>query len=305
MNTPLITTPGAYPDIAAEDYHGREICPAPSIGSSGLKLLLTRSPRHYWWQSALNPDRPQEEDKRHFRVGRAAHDVLLLSDRWPDFYHVTPEGFSRAKSKQMAVEIAEADAAIDEGRTVISFEDAIMVNAMADSLRANEFAAAALVNGQPEVTLAWQDKETGVWLRARPDFLPTKRLIIPDLKTAADGCPKAFSRAVAANGYAQSAALYLEGIKEVFGDDPSHWLHVVIEKAEPYVVSLYELPAEDIGRGRYLNRRAIRKFADCLSQDRWPGYADDVIQLGMPTWDRRVIDEGITPQGEAWGLAAE
>jgi hypothetical protein len=53
---------------------------------------------------------------------------------------------------------------------------------------------AALSNGESEVTLAWQDKETGVWLRARPDFLPQKRLIVPDLKTAADGAPKGFQR---------------------------------------------------------------------------------------------------------------
>lgn len=31
----LITKPGIY-DIPIEDYHNREICPAPSISGSGL-----------------------------------------------------------------------------------------------------------------------------------------------------------------------------------------------------------------------------------------------------------------------------
>jgi hypothetical protein len=36
---------------------------------------------------------------------------VLLSERWPDHYHVLPEGFSRAASKKFAAEIAEAEEA--------------------------------------------------------------------------------------------------------------------------------------------------------------------------------------------------
>jgi hypothetical protein len=35
----------------------------------------------------------------------------------------------------------------------------------------------------------------------------------------------------------------------VFGAYPTHWVHVVLEKEPPHVVSLYELPGEDIERG--------------------------------------------------------
>jgi PDDEXK-like uncharacterized protein DUF3799 len=303
--TALITSPGAYSGIDTLDYHRNpDLLPGPSVGSSGLKVLLGRSPRHFWFDSPLNPDRPPEKDKPHFNVGKAAHDLLLLSERWPECYHVLPEDFNtRATKEQAEYHCARSDA-IEAGKVVLKFEEAETVRAMARSLLANPFAAAALANGESEVTLAWQDPETGVWLRARPDFLPHKRLIVPDLKTAADGSPKAFARQIANYGYAQSAALYSDGIKAIFHAHPTNWLHVVLEKEPPHVVSLYELPGEDIERGRWQNRRAIRIFADCLSKDRWPGYADDVKQVGLPGWSRKEVDDDASLHELAWSAAA-
>lgn len=295
-----IAQPGAYLDVPIEFYHGNEPCSEPSISSSGLKKLAGdragqrkgMTPLHFWHDSPLNPNRPTRVEKRHFSVGKAAHDILLLGERWPDFYHVTPEGFSRAKTKAMADEIAEADAALAEGLTILSTEDAIAVQAMAEALRRNPLALALLSNGHPEVTLVHRDRETGVLVRTRPDFLPHKRLIIPDLKTAADASHDGFQSAIGKNGYAQAAALYMDAIEVVFGEKPTNWIHVAIEKAEPYCVALWELPAEDIERGRWLNARALRTFADCLASGKWPGYADTPAICGLPGWARKVIDEG-------------
>jgi hypothetical protein len=303
MNAPLISAAGAYPGIDARDYHRREICPAPSISSSGLKTILRRSPRHYWHDSALNPARPPERDKPHFSVGKAAHDMLLLSDRWPDHYFVLPEDFNARATKEQADYHAARAAATESSKTVLKHGEAETVKAMADSLRSNPFAVAALTNGESEVTLAWQDPETGVWLRARPDFLPHKRQIVPDLKTAADASPAAFRRAIDNFGYHQSAALYCDGIKAVFGELPTNWLHIVMEKEAPHVVSLYELPGEDIERGRWLNRKAIRTFAECLSANRWPGYSDEPSQIGLPGWARKTIDDDTTLHDLAWSAA--
>lgn len=300
MNAPLITSPGAYRDIPAEDYHGNaNLLPAPSLSSSGAKLILNKSPRHFWWQSPMNPDRPAELDKPHFAIGRAAHDMILLNERWPEFYHVTPESFSLTKTKAMEAEIAEYHAAVESGMTILRHDDAETVAAVAKAIRANTLAMMALSNGEAETTLAWQDNETCVWLRARPDFMPASVrvggdiIVVTDLKfvASAHASPEGFKRAIASFGYHQSAAFYADGIKAVFGHEPTNWLHIVIEKDAPHCVALYELPAEDIERGRWLNREAIRKFATCLEADSWPGYADEPIQVGLPVWARKQIDD--------------
>lgn len=305
---PIIATAGAYADISAEDYHrAANLLPGPSLSSSGAKTLLAKSPYHYWFDSPLNPNRPPEADKPHFNIGRAAHDIILLSDRWPEHYHVLPEGFSRAKKNQLADEIAEADAAAESGKTVLRFEDAELVRALADALRKNELAVATLTNGATEETLCWQDPRTKVWLRARPDFRPNSILekrdvmVVSDLKfvAASHASPDGFQRAIYNFGYHQSAAFYMDAIKAVYGHYPTHWVHVVVEKPEqgvkprhaPLTVSLYELPGEDIERGRVLNRHAIDLFARCLDRGEWPGYADTPKQVGLPTWARIRIEE--------------
>lgn len=308
---PLITAPGAYPDISNEDYHGREICPAPSISSTGLKKMVGHlglqskgcSPRHYWESSPLNPRRKPQEQTDALRLGSAFHDALLLPDRWrdADCYHVTPEGFSRAKSKAMADEIAAADMAAADGCTIVSFDEHEEITAMVAAMRANPLVDAVLANGQAEVTLAFKDEETGVWLRARPDWLLDSKRYGINVKTTADASHSGFQSDVTKYRYAMSAALELDAIEAVFGIRPANYLHPVIEKPargswEPgnYLpVALWELPAEDIEYGRMLNRRAIRLFADCLSADRWPGYADEPAMCGIAPWLKRQIDTAI------------
>jgi hypothetical protein len=321
MTEPLITKAGAYADVSAEAYHrDPNLLPAPSLSSSGAKTLLAKSPYHFWWDSVLNPDRPPEPDKPHFNLGRAAHDMILLSERWPNFYHCLPEGFSRAKSKTMEMEIAEADAAIESGMTILTFDQAQTVRAVAAALSKNELAVATLTHGVSEETLVWQDPLTGVWLRARPDFRPhsiiekRKNMVVPDLKIVAPSHadPVGFSRAIDKFGYAQTAAFYCDGIKAVYGHHPTHWVHVVVEKPEagvdakhaPMTVSLYALPGEDIERGRLLNRRAINLFAHCLKTGEWPGYADkNPLPVGLPDYARMRI-ENMSPQELAYADAA-
>lgn len=295
-----ITEPGAYANISAEDYHGNaDLLPGPSLSSSGAKTLLGKSPYHFWYASPLNPDRPREDDKPHFSIGRAAHDMVLLSERWPEHYHVLPEGFTRAATKKFAAEIAEADEAEAAGLTVLRFDDAQTVHAVADAIQRNPLAVATLTNGVCEETLCWKDPRTGVWLRARPDFRPNSILekravmVVPDLKFVAgsNATPDGFAKSIHQFGYHQSAAFYSEGIKEIYGHYPTHWIHVVVEKEQPHCVALYELPGEDIERGRALNRRAIDLFARCLDRDEWPGYADDPMPVGLPHWSRMRIDD--------------
>lgn len=290
--SPIIRAPGAYVAdlVPIEAYHGREICPAPSISSSGLKLLHQRSPRHYWWQSPLNPERPEPETRRHFSIGKAVHDRLLLGDRFPAFYHILPEGFSRSKSKAMADEIAEADAALEAGKVLLSVDDAVTVNAAVKAVRADKLLARAFERGEAETTIAWQDAPTGAWLRARPDCMTPDRAIVLDIKTAADASPAAMQRAIRSYGYLQSAALYLDGIEAVTGERPKAFWIVAIEKDAPYAVATYPLDPEDIARAAFhLNRPAIDTFARCLEADDWPAYP--MQTLGMSPWERKSLDE--------------
>ncbi len=312
MTEPLITQPGAYQNISAEDYHRNpNLLPEPSLSSSGAKVIARQSPKHFWFDSVLNPDRPPEPEKAHFNVGKAAHDLILLSERWPEHYFVLPEGFNAAASVKFAEAIKEAKAAREAGLTVLRHTEAETVRRVADAILGNELAKATLTDGETEETLVWQDPRTNRWLRARPDFRPNsiiaKRdvMVVSDLKFVAPthATPDGFSKAIENFGYHQSAALYADGIKAIYGHYPTHWVHVVVEKEPPYCVAIYELPGEDIERGRVLNRRAIDLFHRCMSENRWPGYADEPLQVGLPIWARMRLDD-LDPNEMAIAAAA-
>jgi PDDEXK-like domain of unknown function (DUF3799) len=301
VSGPLINEAGAYADIPMDDYHRNpNLLPAPSLSSSGAKKIISQSAYHYWYDSPLNPNRPPEDEKPHFNVGKAAHDMLLLGNDWRTKYFVTPEGFSLAAKNKFAAAIEEREAAIEAGIPVLRFQDAKVVEAVTEAIGANKDALDALSNGLPEMTLAWQDKETGVWLRARPDWLPSSIInhspvrIVTDLKfLAMTHCrPHGFSKALFDFGYHQSSAFYDDGIEAIYGHRATNWLFIAVEKEAPHSVSVYELPAQDVGRGRFQNKQAIRIFADCLAADKWPSYTSEEIQvIGLPVWARKQIDE--------------
>lgn len=303
----LITVPGAYRSVPMDRYHGAEICAGPSTSSTGMKTLAGekasrtkgQTPRHFWEQSNLNPNRKRREDTDALRLGRMFHDALLEPAIYDTAYYVLPEGFTRAAKVKMAAEIAEADAAIAAGLTVCTIKECERINSMVDAVRADELIAPYLAEGEAEVTLAWQDKETGVWLRARPDWMLPDRSIGMNFKTDADASFSGFSKSIGKFSYAQSAALEMDGYEAVFGRAPRKYFHPVVEKPgegwEPgdYIATaLWELPEDDITRGRWLNRIAIRRFADCLASGKWPGYTEEPERCGMPRYARRMIDFG-------------
>lgn len=300
MTTPLITEPGAYPGIDGERYHAEEICDGPSISSTGLKTIEGKSALHYWYNSPLNADRPQQEQKSHFNVGKAVHDLLLLEGLFPKNYFILPEGYDGRVKKWFDVK-EEMEAAVESGIPVLRHAEYVMVEAIAEQVSRDDIAPHLLKSGQPEMTLAAKDPITGVWMRARPDVLPDTKDIIPDLKTTLSAHPEAFEKQATTMGYFQSAALYLDLIDLIYGeaDRKRRFILIVVEKEPPYLVQHYHLDDEAIQMGRMLNRRALNVFAECLRTGVWTGYShpkNPILPLHMTAWMQarlnRRIDSG-------------
>ena len=271
-----ITEPGIY-DLTMAEYHD-EPCAEPSISSSGLRTLLNDCPALYWWSSPMNPKRPIVE-KKHFSLGKAAHDFDLVG---LEQFLVTNYVLAEDCNLRTKAGKAERDEALADGLNVISYGDFETVKAMRAALHAHEFAAASFTDGLAERSLVWRDAETGVMLRCRPDWLPTALRHIPDYKTAISAKPRDFARRVWEFGYHMQAALYLDGIAAVTGERPLSFYFVVQEKTAPYLVTCITLDATAIEWGRIQNRAAIHRFATCLETDEWPGYARDVVETPLP-----------------------
>src|SRR3546814_17470555 len=118
---PLITEPGAYPEIDIDDYHhNANLLPGPSLSASGAKTIINRSPLHFWAASPLNLDPPAREDKPHFAIGHIAHVFLLPPARNSQNYYVLPQRFKDTLTKKFAADIDELEPARDNDMTSLS-----------------------------------------------------------------------------------------------------------------------------------------------------------------------------------------
>lgn len=272
-----VTQPGVY-DMPAEEYHADPV-PGGSLSSSEARRLLPPSCpalfRHY-------KDHPEDrETTKALDFGSAAH-ALVLGDG-PAIVEIDADSYRTNAAKE------QRDAAHAAGKIPLLPHEVTEVRAMEKALRNHPLAAALLAAGQPERSLFWPDAETGVRRRARLDWhreeSRSRRVIVPDYKTAASAEPRAFGRAVHTHGYHCQAAWYLDAVQGLglAGPDAA-FVFIVQEKTAPYVVTVCELDADALELGRALNRRAIEIYQRCMEAGQWPGYALDVVRISLPPW---------------------
>lgn len=270
-----ITEPGVY-DMTAEIYH-RDPVPWGSLSSSGARRLLPPScPAKFQWERTH-----QQPHRTEFDIGHAVH-KLVLGDG-PEIVVIEAGDWKKVATRD------ERDEAYALGSVPLLEHQYLEVLAMVKSLRQHPVTNALFAHerGRPEQSLFWVDGPTGVWRRARLDWLPdpdTGRMIAGDLKTGHDASPEGIAKAVKQHAYHQQAAWYLDGIKALdLAPDPA-FVFVFVEKVPPYLVTVAEVDALALRMARDLNRQALETFRECTESGVWPGYSDEVIPVRMPAW---------------------
>lgn len=288
-----ISEPGIYSGVPIESYHA-DICVGPSISSGGLRAFEAEdsSPAHFYLHSYLNPDHVPEPPKAAWIIGRAAHTLLLGEAGFNEEYVIRPDAIGDQKwnananvCKAWLAEQAQA------GRTVLKGEDITNIKGMARSLAAHPIVQQGILNGLPEHSIFWRDEETGVWLKSRMDNIPTDGNMIVDLKTCDSASPIACRRSITNYGYHQQGALGVEGMKVVAGRDIADVAFVFIEKTAPWAINIKPLDAEALEWGRLQNRRAVRAFAKCFEEGRWPSFeGDDLVAANLLDFKRKSLE---------------
>jgi len=269
-----ISKPGVYLDLPIEVYHG-DVCVGASVSSSGLRKIETQSPAHYWVDSPMNEDREPPDDKAHFSLGQAAHTLLLGEGGFKDKFSVRPAEYAGKKWNGNRIDCKQWLASqARRGRTVILETDMQHIEGMANALL-RERNAADLLRGVIEASLIWQDKPTGVWLKARPDSIPSDSDMLADLKTTNDASPDKCAKSLMNFTYHMQMALCGWGLRELMGRTPTDYILIFCEKTPPYAVNIKPLKPSDITWALRQLRRSIDRFAECVETGTWPAYTDD------------------------------
>lgn len=253
----------------------------PTLNSGLANRLLTRSPLHAWWgHPRLNPQwQPTESEA--FDLGGAVHDIVI--EGRTDRIRVIQADSWRTKEARDLRDAARAD-----GMLPLLPDQAAAVLAMAGPALAAIGTSPDLIGlGEldPEQTFIWQDESTGAWLRCRPDWVTRDRTIILSFKTtSASAEPEAFTRSLMNFGYDLQAAFEIAGVEAVCGTRVTHYIWVVQEVQPPYAVSLVGMSPEMRHYGLSRFDLAVSRWADCLNNDRWPGYPTRICYVSPPAW---------------------
>lgn len=236
--------PGIY-EIELDEYLGI----SSHVSSSGLKQIL-RSPSHF--RRYLNR---KEESVPHLDLGTAVHCAILEPERFHQEYIPIP--VSRADIfHQEDLRLIQ-----DEAKRQVRFLTESQMNVVTGILQQLERRpeiVERLKAGKAESSIFWQDQETGIRCKIRPDLLVLPDLML-ELKTTFDPSVAVFQRTSLMQLYHLAAAMYREGVAQVTGLHPSY-MFVVACRFPPYTVETFVPSPAMLDKGKALFREALRKL---------------------------------------------
>lgn len=275
--------PGLYPGVPHDVYHQR----VSGIVSKTALDLVNRSPAHLkaWLDGAADAGDGSDA----LRFGNLFHCGALEPARFASSYVVTPDfGDCRKKDNKAARDAWRAEVGWDEdpakSKVVeLSVGDDKAIRGMVASMRAHPLVSRMLKDGEPELTVRWNDEETGIPCKTRLDYFVRPREMIVDLKSADDASPEAFRRSIAKYRYHVQDALYRAGCAGA-GVPAKHFVFVVVEKRPPFAIGVYTLDHEGVAAGHTAARRNVAQYAYCVRNNDFPGYSQSIETLILPPW---------------------
>lgn len=264
--------PGIHSDIPASAYHAM----TDYVSKSYLKRL-DKCPA-----AAKVP----QEDTPAMAFGRASHVFLLEGEEaFIKECAVIPAGIDR-RTKAGKEDWAHFEA-MNQGKTIITAEEFRKIIEMRQALQKHPFAPKLLADGVSEQTVIWMDAETGLPCKCRPDRIPSgNKGVLVDLKTCSCAAEYEFCRDVVKYGYAMQAALYLDGLNTVTGNEYDAFCFIALSKEPPYQTEVYILDGEFIQYGRDEYRRLLAIELKCRASGVWPNYegVGNLITLFKPNY---------------------
>lgn len=284
---------GIHNNISFDAYLAPGTFGPRAVSGSDLVAFETECPAHAYAFWRGNPDREVSDATPAMAFGSAAHAYILEgAEAFHARYAVKPDGLSLAtrEGKQWKESLG--------GREIISFTDHMRIVAMYGALMNNPAAAKLLrAGGVAEATLVATDPETGLRLLTRPDLFIARLGLNVNLKTTMTPNPEAWRRTCANLRYDLSDALFRRVARLLQIENASHAFLVVGSKP-PHLNYVAALSAEAAHAADQQLDQILRRFAACIDSGKWPGYADGVVEIGLPTWAAAKIQHSII-EGDA------
>lgn len=292
---PLKIDVGKYELLTSEDYHEH----TSSISRSAI-MEFDRSPKKYW-ANYLNPYRPDKKSTQAMLFGEAFHKMMLESEKFGYEFcverekNILPkigllrdlgrEEFDRQKLERANAEKNEEEQRLrwersNSDKKILTRDEMKCLEEMKTAIQEHKEALDLITDGKYEHSYFWEDKDSGLIVKARPDILHGSMVV--DLKTCRDSSPKAFQRAMCDGGYHIQAAMILDAVRAIDNREIVTFINIAIEKEYPYSIGIYIIDDAAIGAGRERYKNILLKMKEARESGVYSDYETQVI--GLPTW---------------------
>ena len=176
---------------------------------------------------------------------------------------------------------------IERGIVVYSRSDYEKCVEMIGNIADHETANKWINDGKNQVSIVWEDHETGIMCKSRIDVL--KEDMLTDLKSTVNASPSEFKRTLNNFGYHIQNSMYSEGYAQLNGGEVLPFGFVVVESEAPHCVATYKLDEEALIIGNSMFRRAINRYVDYKKMGP-VGYSKLEQEISIPQWAVNVED---------------
>ncbi|ECC3130227.1 exonuclease VIII, partial [Salmonella enterica subsp. enterica] len=248
--------PGIYYDIPNEAYHA-----GPGVSKSQLDDIAD-TPAIYLWRKNAPVD---TEKTKSLDTGTAFHCRVLEPEEFSKRFIIAQE-FNRRTSAGKEEEKTFLEECARTGRTVLTAEEGRKIELMYQSVMALPLGQWLVESaGYAESSVYWEDPETGILCRCRPDKIIPEFHWIMDVKTTAD--IQRFRTAYYDYRYHVQDAFYSDGYRAQFGEIPTFVFLVASTTAEcgRYPVEIFMMGEDAKLAGQREYRRNLQTLAECLN----------------------------------------
>ena len=178
------------------------------------------------------------------------------------------------------------------GRTLVEADDFAITRLQLAALERDPQIVENMSEGRSEVSVFWIDPVTGVYCKARPDYV---RMfddgdVLTDLKSTVDESPHGFGWAAKRMRYDLQQAHYVAGWQIATGRKVKTFCFAAVTSKRPVLAKPYLLPEEFAQQGEDERCELLATYANCRATNNWPDYGSGYIVADVRIYSSNEIE---------------
>lgn len=268
--------------MIVENQPMQEYLDNEGIGSSQLKNMLTMSPMDYLYSL-----KEKSKDTRSTMLGTYIHTYMLERHLMESEYMIQPEDWgSLAKNPGRAKWTEFKKQAEEQGKKAIKYADGEFALKLDEQMQEHGELKNILSKAKAEVS--FYAEIDGIKLKSREDLYCEADGSVWDVKSISkDIDDESLAKAIFDNGYHFAAAHHINVMRAAGATVNSWgWIFVATKTPVPHII-IKKASNDLLDAGMNDWNHAFNLLKECTKTNCWPGYSDEIEEIGLPEWVER------------------